>query len=1123
MVQQKANGVDSKHNSVWPAGKIFDKVPQRTKEQLCVVLKNVPYSWTKAQLQQHIQHQCSAFISANPAAAAGCKAPVIAHIEMKPLVPVATVCCNDRENRQIFDRMRTITTDGNKPDMLVQEFLSDAERKALNQAALQPTSATPSSSVAFPPSQSVASDAVSWPPGTTFNQVPAQIRQRLAVFLDRVPNYWSKDDVHTLVVTHCADFIKTTPAVAQSCKVPEIAEVYRPSFGPYATLCCKDDESRRIFHHIKYIRTPDGRQIRVMPFVPRDGDDRKWAPTASTASLPLLSTLKTASEAANFFSAVIHPLMRLAEADKDKVPVVALHEHAGRLAIGAWTEIDTFKPDEPSTPSQVSRDPSASLDDLPGQAATAGQQTGVFSVEWWSRVLGQPSNAMWQKKGGQDASTNGAQPAAESSDVDDSGETPDDVADTQEEDILRALCQIIDQRGGRSAFTDGLQMLAQLPVFRERFVMPAVRFGWIASAGSKPELRKLYERLRKLIRRRADVFEVQAIGNAPAANFKIKLAQGADRYLSSVRVRGGSTVATASGGVGSPPVATVAVLELEGMGCEQAQELLKGLLTSPYVLKVAYNLPAIIKALELPAAEAPSSIRFCWDLQLAYDIVHLTPLASLNDILTWRRDTRPPAISTEPSSKESEAVVSGFLRAVDELAAMTSPEEMRLIGQASDRRLARMVVEDGGASATAGETQVGFAPQTYQMRSIEVLDVTSAGTSVPSTVPSTVPASQSENAGLKDWTDVDTLLDLVHEDFWEAGGILEATSNRNKGPTAAAASGSGGGSAPSTHHLYLVEIVLYIGQRPYAITRSTPKKRYLVPTQSSVVERKHLDFAVDKLGGTDNIGPDNRAILPGSLHRISAVRNKSEGRTVIGLTMRVGRAMKGNTDMIQDLLLSPERGVAAEDGLSVLFLGAPGCGKTTIIREASRVLTTGDLQVCIVDTSNEICGGGDELHPSVGEAIRLMVPCIRQQDSVMIEGVQNHTVDAARTIAQRKVRLLATAHGDFVSLSRNSELRGLLGGFETVTVGDALASRSSDGRKSKTERKGMPPFDTVVELQVGQFDEWRIILDVAKAVDARLQGKKYLVQVRRRCPSTGRVFVRWEETASDAGVFGSLT
>jgi stage III sporulation protein SpoIIIAA len=192
-----------------------------------------------------------------------------------------------------------------------------------------------------------------------------------------------------------------------------------------------------------------------------------------------------------------------------------------------------------------------------------------------------------------------------------------------------------------------------------------------------------------------------------------------------------------------------------------------------------------------------------------------------------------------------------------------------------------------------------------------------------------------------------------------------------------------------------------------------------------------------------------------------------------------------------------------------------GSGKTTIVRETARLLAE-HANVVIVDTSNEIAGDGNVPHLCVGFARRMMVRNLNKQAEVMIECVQNHTpevmvideigrpteVEAAQTCKQRGVRLIASAHGDFRKLLKNPKLRGLVGGVQQVTVGDAQA-KESGGSKLKSERAGNPTFDIIVEVRRGAHHEWKIILDVADAVDKVLEGKQYLVQERTRDPLTG--------------------
>ena len=307
--------------------------------------------------------------------------------------------------------------------------------------------------------------------------------------------------------------------------------------------------------------------------------------------------------------------------------------------------------------------------------------------------------------------------------------------------------------------------------------------------------------------------------------------------------------------------------------------------------------------------------------------------------------------------------------------------------------------------------------------------------------------------------------------------------------------------------------------------------------QERFVEMDDLNVVIANVG---TFGKDNRAGLERQLHRISAMRNKAGD--IYGLTLRVGRQVKGNADMIADLLFT-------DPTQSILFLGEPGSGKTTVVRETARMLAE-RCNVVIVDTSNEIAGDGDIPHPCVGESRRMMVPgSLDNQANVMIECVQNHTpdvmvideigrvteVEAARTCKQRGVRLIASAHGDLRKLIKNPRLRGLVGGLETVTLGDAAAKSeamrqqrndslpgvggatgetvalgggrgaSAGLQKSKTQRAGPPVFDIIVELRKGELHEWRIVINVDKAVDMILDGMKYPAQVRKRDPHSGAV------------------
>lgn len=266
----------------------------------------------------------------------------------------------------------------------------------------------------------------------------------------------------------------------------------------------------------------------------------------------------------------------------------------------------------------------------------------------------------------------------------------------------------------------------------------------------------------------------------------------------------------------------------------------------------------------------------------------------------------------------------------------------------------------------------------------------------------------------------------------------------------------------------LRDIVLDLGKPPYAYFGA--ERVFLVDDPSILVSREEIEKVVSLIG-REKFGTNNRAGIDGCLHRISAMLNKRS--EIYGLTLRVGRSVTGNADMILDLLKTSR---------CVLILGVPGTGKTTIVREIARMLAD-TLNVCVVDTSNEICGDGDVPHHCLGLARRMMVPNIETQNRVMVECLQNHTpdvilidevgrtseVEAAKTVKQRGVRLVASAHGDLTCLVRNSQLNGLVGGVETVTLGDSLALKTNGGSKLQTQRKGSAIFDAVVELQKGDW------------------------------------------------------
>lgn len=288
----------------------------------------------------------------------------------------------------------------------------------------------------------------------------------------------------------------------------------------------------------------------------------------------------------------------------------------------------------------------------------------------------------------------------------------------------------------------------------------------------------------------------------------------------------------------------------------------------------------------------------------------------------------------------------------------------------------------------------------------------------------------------------------------------------------------------------LLEVVLDLGRPPLA---RFPRREMAL--QEKEVSERDIEYAVSRIG---RFGDDNRAGIERTLHRISAIRNR-RGR-IVGLTLRVGRAVYGTIRIIQDLV---------ESGKSILLLGRPGVGKTTMLREVARVLAD-DIKkrVVIVDTSNEIAGDGDIPHPAIGRARRMQVPTPSLQHDVMIEAVENHMPEvivideigtelearAARTIAERGVQLIGTAHGNTLNnLMQNPTLSDLIGGIQSVTLGDEEARRRGT-QKSILERKAPPTFEVVVEIQ--DRDRVAVHDDVAEVVDAYLRGSPSTPEVR---------------------------
>ena len=290
----------------------------------------------------------------------------------------------------------------------------------------------------------------------------------------------------------------------------------------------------------------------------------------------------------------------------------------------------------------------------------------------------------------------------------------------------------------------------------------------------------------------------------------------------------------------------------------------------------------------------------------------------------------------------------------------------------------------------------------------------------------------------------------------------------------------------------LIEVVMDLGRRPEA--RFPDSEVTLLERE---IAEADIAFVVEHIG---TFGDDNRAGIERTLHRISAIRNRN-GK-IVGLTCRIGRAVYGTIEIINDFV---------ETGKSILIMGRPGIGKTTMLREAARVLAD-DMgkRVVVVDTSNEIAGDGDIPHPAIGKARRMQVRTPSLQHEVMIEAVENHMpqvivideigteleAQAARTIAERGVQLIGTAHGNNLdNLMLNPTLSDLIGGIQSVTLGDEEARRRRT-QKSVLERKAPPTFDVIVEIE----DRERVAVhaDVADTIDAMLRGDPVAPELRWR-------------------------
>ena len=322
-------------------------------------------------------------------------------------------------------------------------------------------------------------------------------------------------------------------------------------------------------------------------------------------------------------------------------------------------------------------------------------------------------------------------------------------------------------------------------------------------------------------------------------------------------------------------------------------------------------------------------------------------------------------------------------------------------------------------------------------------------------------------------------------------------------------------------HEGLLEIVLDLGRLPEL---RFPEREVALGT--TLVTAEDIAYVVERIG---QFGDDNRAGIERTLHRISAIRNRRG--EVIGLTCRVGRAVRGTVAMVRDVI---------EQGKSILILGRPGVGKTTLLREAARVLADElGKRVVVVDTSNEIAGDGDVPHPGIGRARRMQVARPAEQHQVMIEAVENHMPEvivideigteleaqAARTIAERGVQLVGTAHGRTLdNLLINPTLSDLVGGIQAVTLGDEEARRRGT-QKTVLERKAPPTFDVLVEQE--SWQQVTLHRDVASAVDEILRGHAPTAELRTRNQDdqihSKLIVARSENTPALFGGYGADT
>ena len=306
----------------------------------------------------------------------------------------------------------------------------------------------------------------------------------------------------------------------------------------------------------------------------------------------------------------------------------------------------------------------------------------------------------------------------------------------------------------------------------------------------------------------------------------------------------------------------------------------------------------------------------------------------------------------------------------------------------------------------------------------------------------------------------------------------------------------------------IIEIIMDLGRRPEARFPTGPE--YL---SQKIISWQDMDYIIKRINGFSN---ENRAGIEHTLHRISCIRNRQF--LIVGLTCRIGRAVFGSICLARDLL---------ESGKSILILGKPGVGKTTVIREMARVLSDEmEKRVIIIDTSNEIAGGSDIPHSAIGKARRMQVSQPNFQHQIMIEAVENHMpqviiIDeigtelealAACAIAEKGVQLIGTTHGNCLeNLVKNPSLVNLIGGIQYVTLSDEEAKRRKT-QKTILERKTYPTFPIAIEIN--EQNSWTIHENVQVSIDSLLC-EKFLITQKRKFIKGEKVIVRYDRSQTN--------